>query len=314
MARTGADERLRRILAVVPWVAAADGPLISEVCERFGYTSPAELQTDFDLLFLCGVPPYTPDALIDVRWAEGRVWVSYADYFARPLRFTPLEALSLVASSAALLGSAGYDTNGPLARGLAKLAVALGVDPEEMLDVELGPAPPATLATLRRAVSAHRQVELDYYGFGRDARTTRVIDPSLVYSAQGHWYVAGYCHRAGAERLFRVDRIESARLLDGLFEPTAPIGPLRVYAPGPEDPDVVLELEPESSWVAERYPVEAVTDLGAGRQRVTLRVSGPAWLERLLLQLGPTARVAQGDAGSARAAAARVLARYGAEA
>ena len=325
MPRPAAEDRLTRILAVVPWVAAADGPSISEVGERFGYASEDELRADFDLLFLCGVPPYTPDSLIEVEIGDGRVWVRYADYFARPLRLTPAEALSLVASSAALLGTGdGYDSNGALARALAKLAVALGIDETgvdtgDLVDIELGPAPPAILAVLRQAVAEHRPVELDYYGFGRDERTTRRVDPSVVYSAQGQWYVAGHCHLAGAERLFRVDRIEAARLLDETFSPShvgaaKPAGADQarpVYAPAPEDPRVVLDLAPESFWVAEQYPVEQVTQLPGGRQRVTLRVSGPAWLERLMLRLGPTATLVEGDLRGPRAAVERLLARYG---
>jgi hypothetical protein len=46
---------------------------------------------------------------------------------------------------------------------------------------------------------------------------------------------------------------------------------------------------------------------------VRLRVSARPWLERLLLRLGPDARVAEGDPGVAPQAAARVLARYRAE-
>ncbi len=60
----------------------------------------------------------------------------------------------------------------------------------------------------------------------------------------------------------------------------------------------------------EQYPVEQVEDLGSGRSRITLAVSEPAWLERLLLRLGPDAEVVTGGDGIAAAAAARILARY----
>jgi predicted DNA-binding transcriptional regulator YafY len=55
--------------------------------------------------------------------------------------------------------------------------------------------------------------------------------------------------------------------------------------------------------VASQYPTESVVELDGGRLRVTLRVSGEAWLARLLLRLGTDARVVQGDAGAAAAAA-----------
>src|ERR671916_1894489 len=141
MPRPSADDRLRRLLAVVPWVVAADGPPVEEVCERFGLTED-ELLAELDTVFLCGVHPFTPDALIDVDIEGGRVWIRYADYFSRPLRLTPEEALQLVAAGAALLAVPGADPDGPLARGLAKLAEVLGIDLGGALEVDLGPAPP----------------------------------------------------------------------------------------------------------------------------------------------------------------------------
>jgi proteasome accessory factor C len=349
VSRPRADDRLRRILAVVPWVVGADGPLVTEVCARFGYSSEAELQSDFNLLFMCGVYPYTPDTLIEVDIADNRVWVRYADYFARPLRLTPAEALALVASSAALLGVGGrsgpdgpeapgdvggagdvgpagavvggegtavgaageVSGAGPLARGLAKLAAALGIDADEVVDVDLGPAPAATLGILRAATAGHRLVEIDYYGYGRDSRTTRVIEPNAVFSAAGQWYTAAYCHLAQAQRLFRVERVEAARLQDATFTPRASGAPDALYEPQPTDPVVVLDLDPGAAWVAEQYPCESVVDIGGGRQRVQLRISGTAWLERLLLRLGPLATIVEGDTGVAERAAQRLLARYG---
>jgi proteasome accessory factor C len=307
--KAAAEDRLRRILAVVPWVAAGDGPTLTEVCERFGYASETELQEDLNLLFMCGVPPYTPDALIEVDVAKGRVWIRYADWFARPLRLTAAEALSLVAGSTALLGAGAGDVEGPLARGLAKLAAALGVT-EEVVEITFGAAPAEPLQVLRRAAEDHHQVEIDYYTYSRDEQTTRVIDPHLVYAAAGQWYVAGFCHQAGADRLFRVDRVTQARRLDAMFPaaaaPTAP----PVFDPSPDDPVLVLDLEPAAAWVATQYPTESVEELAGGRLRVALRSSGDAWLARLLLRLGPEAHLVDGDGGPAAAAAKRVLARY----
>jgi len=76
---------------------------------------------------------------------------------------------------------------------------------------------------------------------------------------------------------------------------------------------VRLRLAPDAAWVAETVPTEEVTPRRGGGFDVVLAVSGPAFLERLLLQLGPSARVLDPpEAAAARAdAAGRVLARYG---
>ncbi len=304
-----AEDRLRRVLAVVPWVAAHDGPTIAEVCARFAITE-KELLADLDLLWMCGLHPYTPDMLIEVEIADGRVWIRYAEYFRRPLRLTPAEGLALVAAGQTLLATPGADGDGPLARGLAKVAKALGIDDPGALDIDLGAAEEATLATLRRAVDEHRAVDVSYYSFGRDEWTDRVVEPHAVFNAAGQWYVSGRCRRVDDDRLFRVDRIRSAALTGETFTPPAEPPDLAVYSPRDDDPRVVLDLTPQAEWVIGQYPVESVEDRGGGTTRVTLAVSETAWLDRLLLRLGPHATVVEGDAGAACRAARRVLARY----
>ncbi|HUF32361.1 MAG TPA: WYL domain-containing protein [Acidimicrobiales bacterium] len=309
MGRPSADDRLRRLLALVPWVVANDGPSIEEVCTRFDLTE-AELIAELDLVFLCGVHPFTPDSLMEVDVGDGRVWIRYADYFDQPLRLTPEDGLALVAAGTALLAVPGAEAEGPLARALEKVAAVLGIDTADALDVELGVAPAGVLELLRQAVAENRQVEIDYYAYGRDTRTRRVVDPHGVFAADGEWYLHAWCHLATAPRRFRVDRIRGLDLLDQGFDPPATAPDLAVYDPRADDPRVVLDLAPAARWVVEQYPVESVEERSGGRTRVTLAVSERAWLERLLLRLGPSATVVSGASGTAAAAAARVLDRY----
>lgn len=311
MARASADVRLARLLDIVPWIASRDGPLLSDVSERFGIPE-VELVDELNLLFLCGLHPFTPDMLIDVYIDDGRVWIRMADYFRRPLRLTPQEGLALASAARAFLSLRGTGPDGALASALAKLETVLGVDPDDALDVQLGTAAPDLLESLRRATAQHRKVRLDYYSFGRDGRSERVVRPWAVFSSSGHWYVRGWCERVDAERLFRVDRIIEAADLDETFEaPQADeASTSRVYDPQPGDPEVVLDLDPPAHWVAEQYPHDEVTEQPGGVLRVTLRAGQQAWLERLLLKGGPYVRVVRGAPGVASAAAERILARY----
>jgi len=311
--RKGADEKLQRILALVPWVAARDGPALAEVCERFGCTE-AELVSDLDRLFMCGLYPYTPDVLIEVDVADGRVWIRYADYFSRPLRLTPAEGLALLAAGKAAQSFPGADESGPLARGLEKLAGTLGIAGDDALDVALASVPEDVMAAVRTAVDERRQLELDYYSFGRDEVMSRVVDPYAVFSAGGQWYLSAYCHAVDDDRLFRVDRVRAAKVLDTSVERSEGSVAGAVYSARDDDPRVTVDLSAAGRWVAEQYPVETVKEVRGGRLRVTLAISERAWLERLLLRLGPDGRVtktadpALADAGSQ--AACRLLERY----
>jgi predicted DNA-binding transcriptional regulator YafY len=313
VSRPSSAERLNRLLAIVPWVVAQDGPTVEEVCEKFAI-SEAELLADLNLLFMCGVYPYTPDSLIEVDIDRGRVWVRFADWFRRPLRLTPPEGLALVAAARAMLGVPGSPTSGgreALASAVAKLEMVLGAGGEEGVDVELGAASAEVLGTLQMSCGERRKVMVDYYSFGRDETGERVVHPWRVFSSGGHWYLAAWCEKAQDKRLFRVDRVRSATMLDESFEMPPSLGPVPVYDPKPEDPLIVLDLAPGAQWIAERYPNEGVDDRGDGNVRVRIRVSSRAWLERLLLRAGPDATVVSGAEGVLSAAAQRVLAVYG---
>lgn len=315
MSREPADARLARLLAIVPWVAAHEGPLVSEVCQRFGVTE-KELVADLNLLFMCGVYPFTPDVLIEVDFSDGRVWIRMADYFRRPLRLNPQEGLALAAVARAFLDIPGATPNGgsegPLATALTKLETVLGVSADEALEVELGEVAPDTLDMVRRAAETGHKIRIEYYSFGRDGHSQRVVRPWRVFNSSSHWYLSGWCDMVEDERLFRVDRITTVEVLDDTFErpPGAATVPPAIFHPDPHDPLWVLDLAPGAHWIAEQYPHESVEARPGGILRVALRAQERAWMERLLLRAAPDVTVVQGDPGVGRRAAERILGRY----
>lgn len=314
-AKLTARERMTRLLAVIPWVVEQDGALLAEIAERFDYPRKQLVDDLTQVVLFVGVHPFTPDSLIEVDITDDRVQIRYADWFSQPLRLTPEEGARLLTAGRTVLSLDGDDDESasPLLRALTKLGMALGESADHAVDVRLGDAPEATLDTLRRAVSAGTQIELDYYTYGRDELTTRVVDPARVFSDHGNWYLHGYCHRAEGERVFRVDRIRDARDLA-----TAAVHPLdgagASFTPGGDDPRIRLAIAPRASWVVEQYPTESVATLDDGRLEVVMAVTAVPWLERLLLRLGPDAEIMAVDEplGSelASTAAKRILDRY----
>jgi proteasome accessory factor C len=305
--RTVAGTEIQRILAIVPWIVAHPGASKEEIATRFGMTA-EQLDEDLALVLMIGVPPYSPGDYLDVDDDGEFVTIRLADQFARPLRLTPAEGLSLLAAGRTLLAVPGSDPEGPLATALAKLGHVLDL-PEFAVKV----GEPTYLEAVRAAAARGERVEIDYWSAGRDELTTRCIDPALAFFAMGEWYLSAYCHRANAERMFRVDRIRALRATGERFEATSGDDEIaEVFRPRAEDPRVTLELAPSAQWVAEAYPAESVTTRPDGTVEVILAVSEPAWLDRLLGRLGPEARVlAPDDARPAGGdAARRVLARY----
>lgn len=316
-----ARDRMARLLAVIPWVVEQDGALLDEITERFDYPRTQLVDDLTQVVLFVGVHPFTPDSLIEVDITDDRVQIRYADWFSQPLRLTPEEGARLLTAGRSVL-SLGDERRppedhdsaaSPLLRALTKLGMALGDGAEHAVDVRLGDAPEATLDTLRSAVAGGTQVELDYYTYGRDELSTRLVDPARVFSDHGNWYLHGFCHRADAERVFRVDRIRDARATpDPIVHPL--VGGGASFSPGGGDPRIELQLPADASWVVEQYPTESATPHDDGTIRVVMAVTAVPWLERLLLRLGPSTEVVAASpplaADLAKEAAARVLARY----
>lgn len=317
MPRISASDRLRRLLALIPWLAANPGAAIEEICGRFEIEAD-QLRADLEVVWMVGLPPYTPDQLIDVVVEDDRVWLHLGDFFASPLRLTPDQALALVGAGSTLAATPGADADGPLGRGLAKLAASLGLGAGDPVDIHLGDAAAEVVEVLREAAAARQRVEIVYYSYGRDELTTRQIDPIRVVADQGQWYVSAWCHRAEGDRLFRVDRIRSVRTTEEHFD-ARPSAPGQGYRFDPDGARVRLRLAPTVRWVVDQYPTTVVREQPDGGIEATLPVSALPWLERLLLRLGPDAElldlegVDDGGDDVRRSAARRVLTRYAAD-
>lgn len=290
-----ATQRLGRLLGMVPWLLRHQGVGIEQAAREFGITE-AQVESDLELLFLCGTPGYTHAELIDAQWEDGHIYLANADDIATPMRLTRDEAVTLTAGLQAL---SSILVNSEVAeRTLAKLRKATSAaDPgggQIALDLDDG-SQHAVMTQLKQALATRRRVQMTYYVATRDETTERAVDIMRIVNLDGQWYLEGWCHRAQAVRFFRVDRIEAATVLDvdGTPPPEATPRDLsdEIFVPSESDLTVVLEATPQAAWIADYYPNEGVVHGRDGSVQVTMRVADPALVRRLMLRLGGDARV-----------------------
>jgi proteasome accessory factor C len=317
MAATSNEQRLPRLLALVPYLQAHPGIKVADAAADFGVTE-VQLRRDLQLLWMCGLPGHGPGDLIDLSFEGETVSVIFDAGMSRPLRLTGEEALALVVALRTLAETPGLADLDAVQRALAKVEAAAGgtVDGETVaiaLDEEA-----RLLPVVHRAVSESRALQLRYWTATRDETTERVVDPLRVFSLDGHAYLEAWCRRAEGLRIFRVDRIEDVQLLD---EPSRPPEGLQlrdlaegVYQPASEHLLAVLRVSSAYAWVADYYPIEDVAELDDGGLQISLRVSEPAWVRALVLGSGGQVEVISPGwlAESIRADAARALAAYAA--
>lgn len=290
----GAKEQVGRLLALVPLIRR-EGEMSVDRAAAALSMDPDQLVADLRVLIYCGWPGWMPGDLIEVDLdaldEDSIIRIHNADYLAAPLRLSAAEASAITVALRTLRESAGEETLESLDGALAKIEA---VAEEGRVDVHI-PERQRELTALRnqltRACEDRRQVQLTYYVPARDENTERTVDPIEVVDSEGATYLQAWCHVANGRRLFRLDRVVDATVLQSVAEEHPEVQPLgladRLFQPSEDTPLVRLRLAPQARWVAEYYPVETTRERARGRLDVELRVADPRWLNRLLLRLSP---------------------------
>jgi proteasome accessory factor C len=287
------QERLPRLLALVPYLIARPGIAVDEAAADFG-VSAKQLRKDLELLWMCGLPGYGPGDLIDLSFEGGTVSVNFDAGMSRPLRLTGSEATALLVALRTLLDAPGVADADAVRRAVAKIEAAAGQAQPAGVAVGLGVREGKTAARAREVVQsalrAKRALQMTYYTASKDEITERTVDPMRMLIVEGRAYLEAWCRRAEGVRLFRMDRIDEVVALD---EPAAPPPYAEqtdttagIFHPRPDQPEAQLVLAPDARWVSEYYPMEEAAELDDGRLRVWMRYADLSWMVRLLLGLG----------------------------
>jgi len=299
--RTTAEEQLERILYVVAAASAKAGRSLAELAETLG-VEPQQITRDIEEATARTF--HHPGGTVDPFdiWFEGdRVKVFSRGEFRRPVRLSPLEALALGLGFRVLAaGAAGSEARREELLAFARrLESAVAATPPEGLlkrfAVDDGsPGDGSVRAVLRQAAAERRRCRIAYLSSGTTRPDERVVCPYVLAYANGAWYVIAYCTKREGVRLFRLDRIVTAEVVDGTFEVPADFHPANYITEGrvyraDEEIEAVVRYSPRiARWIRERGPVEELED---GSVAVRLRVADVHWLVRHVLQHGADAEV-----------------------
>lgn len=207
--RSGTADRTRRMLALLPHLRRGETLSLAWLASLVG-CSVKEVTDDLVTLAMCGVPPFDPADLIELVIDEDTVSVIIEPQsLNRPVRFTHAECRAL----AAALEEIGYSPESDLLTRLLDSA-SPSASPEELRRTLLAATAPGgtgdIFATLAEAAEAHEKVRVVYHTGSTGQTSERLIHPLELSNRHGVSYVVAFCERAGAERVFRLDRIREA--------------------------------------------------------------------------------------------------------
>lgn len=282
-ARSKQTERAARLLTLLPRLERGATLSVADLAREVG-TSPADLADDLSTLSMCGVPPYSPDALIEVTVEDGKAHVfSEPPALQQPIRLTATEARALVAA----LEACGLDTVEGRFTGLLE-ATAREADVEAATrDLLIVGRAGDVYETFAGAVERGEAVEVEYFTASRGVSTRRVVHPYALADRDGVWYVGAYCTSAEAERVFRLDRVTDASPTGELFEPP----PAEAFEPAPfkagDGPVATVRFTPGEEVDEREWPGASITALEDGTVEALVPFASVEWLaRRIVARLG----------------------------
>lgn len=282
-------DRLRRILLMIPYIQQHPGISVEEVAAFTG-CKPETIPGDLDAALLCGVPPYLPSDYISIVVEDGRIYVSFAEHFKRPVNLTFEEALSLnLALSQVPVGrknaAAALELRRKILKVLPRNSRALWREARRQLQVGAGSRPlQERVALLEQAIEDKKEIHIEYYTASRDEMTERDVQPYGMIEHNGEWYFVGHCLLRDRELPFRVDRIRALKVLDKTFDPPKKFNIEKyrrpqMYFPTMRDMRVKLRVVPEyARWIHDELPEAKTRRLPDGGIIAHLSVHQPEWM------------------------------------
>ncbi len=209
-----AAERALRLLDLVPFIVNNQGITISELASRFSVTR-EEIVKDLNLLFLCGLPGYTPLELIDLSLEDDVVVIRDPQNLSLPRNFNYSESIVLRIALAALQeillkSDPRYVTLSNLIRKLEDTYSA--EIPSEAFHIEIEKDKIA-LEIARQALDQGLDLNIKYLNKTKDEVTERRISLQRIRSNENKIQLDGFCHLSNDSRTFNLNQILEIKLL-----------------------------------------------------------------------------------------------------
>ena len=208
--------RTARALDLVPFLLEHQGISVEELATEFD-VSPIQILEDLNLLFVCGLPGYSPLELIDMNFEDGYVTVSDPQVLDKPRKLSRPELTTLLVSLEVIKSMAKTEVHDELLKLQLKLQSALSIKPT--IDVVISSTPDPKLEEISHALEKGMALDIRYLSAHSDKESWRLIFPNRIYVDGQNTYVQAWCESSKGERVFRLDRILDLARSESTFEP-----------------------------------------------------------------------------------------------
>ncbi len=297
--RKGQDTTLvqfRRVMTMLPWLYRNPSTTTAEISRLFNI-DPDRVGGLLERIACCGLPPFTPDRLIEIIVDGDDIQARISDEFATGLKLDSGDLFVVALSAKIALAAGDFEGRVELESALEKIfgrGSAEEIGDSIVIDFEGD----RNLGKVRSALETHRQLKFEYFSSSKAELTTRLVDPFALFSQREFWYLRGWCHNSGGVRNFRLDRMDGIEILEtpSLNQPSAQDLLPSTFSIDEGDfaagKAVVLEVERDALWRVNGLMYRSVSAKPDNDATwVEIRVLSDRWLAKLVASAGGEIRV-----------------------
>ena len=280
MAET-AISRAARAMDLIPYVLENAGVKTSDLAKKFGVTE-KQIVKDLELIFMCGLPGYTPYELIDISFADGIVSVIDPQVLDRPRRFSETEAVIINLGLMLLQsGSDNSDSSDKISALISKLSGFF--NNLKLVTIDSG-TKPVMFDQITEAINTDRAIRIKYLALSKDQISIRNLLPRRIVNRNGFFYLDAFDTDLQSERIFRCDLISECEIFD--------LSDISHKSLPNETSAIDFEIETSSKLLTERYK-QIFTSIifKDGVYRAKGSISNRDWFQRWVLSNTPLVRL-----------------------
>jgi proteasome accessory factor C len=202
--------RALRTMDLIPYILENPGVSIRSLSERFSVTE-KQIESDLQLVFMCGLPGYTPYELIDIVFEDGIVSVIDPQVLDKPRRFNKSELIVIALGLEILLDiSRSNPERNQKLKALSEKITKLG----SSNSVTFTHSENSSIFTevIADAISKRKNIQITYSSLVKDQITDREIAPQRLYFMNGNLYLSAYDLSKKSDRIFKVDLIKQCEI------------------------------------------------------------------------------------------------------
>jgi proteasome accessory factor C len=268
--------RVTRVLDLVPFILENPGIEVSALAKKFS-VSEKQVLADLELIFMCGLPGYTPYELIDLVFEDGVVTVIDPQVLDKPRVFNEVEAVVLNLGLSIIKNA----INDPIKiESIEVLQKKIGAKFALISEISFSTSKPAFYDLVSDAIARSEGLNLTYNSISRDEVSDRFVVPKRIYLAQGNFYFIAIDTNSNKERHFRMDLILNCEISNSVSTNNSSLADV--------EESFEFKIQSTNKYLTERYS-DLFTDVsqqGDAYQAVG-RMNNPQWLKRLVISNAP---------------------------